>query len=65
LAWIIVDQDALKKTVFDIILALQAGDPPICLDEDHAYLGVVAINPMNLRDGEEQIVADRLRAVLS
>jgi len=65
LAWIAVDQDALKKTVFDVILAMQADDPPICLDEDNAHIGVVAVNPMNLRDGEEQIVADRLRAALS
>ena len=65
LAWISVDQDASKKSVFDVILAMQADDPPICLDEDHAHIGVVAVNPINLRDGEEQIIADRLRAALS
>ena len=62
--WIVPDKDNMGKDVYEVILALQAHDPPVCVNEDYAYQGALVISPMALRDGEERIVAERLKAAL-
>ncbi len=58
-----VDEAALGLSAFDIGLALQRGDPPVHLGERRAAEGVLTINPAGLQDGEDEIVAARLRAL--
>jgi D-glucosaminate-6-phosphate ammonia-lyase len=44
--------------------ALQQADPPIHLGERRAGQGVLTVDPSGLRPGDEQLIADRLRALL-
>ena len=63
-AWIVPDKNSTGKDVYEVILAIQADDPPVCVNEDYAYQGALVISPMALRDGEERIVAERLKGAL-
>ena len=38
--------------------------PPVHLNERRATAGILTVHPDGLRDGDEAIVGDRLRAVL-
>ena len=57
-----LDEGALGLSAFQLSLALQHGDPPVHLGERRAADGILTVNPVGLRDGEEAIVAARLRA---
>ncbi|HSB80446.1 MAG TPA: hypothetical protein VLM91_16825 [Candidatus Methylomirabilis sp.] len=59
-----LDESALGRTVWEISLELQGGDPPIHLNERRAAERILTVNPAALRDGDEHVVATRLRAVL-
>jgi hypothetical protein len=52
-------------TAYDALNRLQAEEPGVFLNEEHAWRGTLVINPIALRDGDECIVADRLVDVLS
>jgi hypothetical protein len=45
-------------------LALEAGDPIVCVSQGLAPRGGLVVNPMTLADGEERIVADRIIQVI-
>jgi L-seryl-tRNA(Ser) seleniumtransferase len=62
--WIIPDKDIIGKDVYEVILALQEQNPPVCVNEDYSYQGSIVISPMALRKGEEVSVAERLTTVL-
>ncbi|MFD1880279.1 aminotransferase class V-fold PLP-dependent enzyme [Paracoccus pacificus] len=51
-------------TAAGLAAALAAGDPPIIVRGHEAERGHFYLDPCNLHDGEAQIVADRLLAVL-
>ena len=57
------DATALGLSAFRLSLALQQGEPPVHLGERRASEGILTINPIGLRNGEEEIIAARLRAV--
>jgi len=57
-----LDEDALGLSAFQLSLVLQHGDPPVHLGERRATDGILTVNPVGLRDGEEAIVGARLRA---
>jgi D-glucosaminate-6-phosphate ammonia-lyase len=57
-----LDEAGLGLSAFQLSLVLQHGDPPVHLGERRAVDGILTINPVGLRDGEEAIVAARLRA---
>ena len=57
-----LDEDALGLSAFQLSLVLQHGDPPVHLGERRAVDGILTVNPVGLRDGEEAMVAARLRA---
>jgi L-seryl-tRNA(Ser) seleniumtransferase len=59
-----LDERGLQMTAYDALNRLQAGDPGVFLNEEHAWRGTLVINPIALRDGDECIVADRLVVVL-
>jgi len=61
---ICLDEAALGRTAFALSLALQADDPPVHLGEGKATEGILTVNPAGLQEGDEEIVATRLLAVL-
>jgi L-seryl-tRNA(Ser) seleniumtransferase len=62
---VVLDQAALGRDAPAVSLALQAGDPPVHLGERRAAEGILVVHPEGLRDGDEAVVAARLRDVLS
>jgi L-seryl-tRNA(Ser) seleniumtransferase len=58
-------EGALGRSAWDVSRALQTGDPSVHLNERRAAEGVLTVNPAGLREGDEEIVVNRLRAVLS
>jgi L-seryl-tRNA(Ser) seleniumtransferase len=60
-----VDERALGQSAVAVIRALLAGDPPVHLSERRASAGVLTVCPEGLRDGDEGVIAERLRAVLA
>jgi L-seryl-tRNA(Ser) seleniumtransferase len=61
---VVLDEPALGRRALQVGAALQAGDPPVHLGERRAAEGVLIVHPEGLRDGDEEIVAARLRAAL-
>ena len=49
----------------DVVLALEAGEPRVCVGQGLLDQGVLVVNPLVLQAGEERVVAERLRAVLT
>jgi D-glucosaminate-6-phosphate ammonia-lyase len=56
-----VDEAGFGRSAFEIGLALQQGDPPVHLGERRASEGVLIVNPVGLRDGEETVISSRIR----
>jgi len=59
-----LDETALGRSAYEVSLALQDGNPPVHLGERRAPDGILIVNPVGLQDGEADIVANRLLAVL-
>jgi L-seryl-tRNA(Ser) seleniumtransferase len=57
-----LDEAGLGLSAFQLSLVLQHGDPPVHLGERRAGEGILIVNPVGLRDGDEAIVAAHLRA---
>jgi len=64
LAWIHLDEGYLGRTAYDVLNELSAGEARVFLNEERAWQGMLGVNPIALRDGDERLVADRLQAVL-
>jgi D-glucosaminate-6-phosphate ammonia-lyase len=60
-----LDEAALGRRAFAVSLALQRGEPPVHLGERRAGEGILVVDAAGLRDGDELVVASRLRAVLA
>jgi L-seryl-tRNA(Ser) seleniumtransferase len=59
-----VDEAGLGRSAFEVGLALQQADPPVHLGERRASEGVLIVNPVGLREGEEAIVSSGIRAAI-
>jgi L-seryl-tRNA(Ser) seleniumtransferase len=59
-----IDSELVGLTAFEVIEALETGDPAIFVSQGNAPRGGLVINPMTLADGEERIVAERIAAVV-
>jgi D-glucosaminate-6-phosphate ammonia-lyase len=59
-----IDHELLGMSAFDVIEALETGDPIVCVSQGLAPRGGLVVNPMTLADGEERIVADRIVEVV-
>ena len=59
-----LDETALGRSAYAVSLALQDGDPPVHLGERRAPEGLLIVNPVGLQEGEADVVATRLCAVL-
>ena len=57
-----LDEALIGRTAFDVLLALQEGDPRIFLNEERAWAGKIAISPMELSDEDLPVITTRLRA---
>jgi L-seryl-tRNA(Ser) seleniumtransferase/D-glucosaminate-6-phosphate ammonia-lyase len=59
------DPDALGMTVEDVIRRLREGDPRIVVRGEYRDLGKFHLDPRPLMPGQEEMIADRLRAILA
>jgi L-seryl-tRNA(Ser) seleniumtransferase len=59
-----LDEGYLARTAYDVLNELSAGEVRVFLNEKRAWQGILGVNPIALRDGDERLVADRLRTVL-
>jgi D-glucosaminate-6-phosphate ammonia-lyase len=57
--------DAQPGAAYSVVNALLAGDPAIAIGESYAGENALVVNPICLTEAEAEIVAARLRAVLS
>jgi D-glucosaminate-6-phosphate ammonia-lyase len=62
---IVLEEPTLGRTAWAISLELQRGEPPVHLSERRAAEGILTVNPAGLRDGQEDLVATRLRSALT
>ena len=60
-----LDEEALGITALELVRQLQEGDPAIYADAGLRAEGVVSFRPMCLRQDEEEVIARRLRQLLS
>ncbi len=60
-----IDHELLGMSAFEVIEGLETGDPVVCVSQGLAPKGGLVINPMTLEDGEERIIAQRIREVLA
>ena len=54
----------MGRTAYEVLEALQEGEPRIYLNEERAWDGVIGINPMELHDEDLLMVVGRVREVL-
>lgn len=59
-----LDEASLGKTAFDVLRALQDGEPRIFLNEERAWKGQIGISPMELGDEDLPVIATRIRSLL-
>ncbi|MCY3554018.1 MAG: aminotransferase class V-fold PLP-dependent enzyme [Gemmatimonadetes bacterium] len=59
-----LDESVAGKTALDVVLELQAGDPPIQVNTGRVSEGIVLFGPVCLKAGEPERVARRLKEIL-
>jgi L-seryl-tRNA(Ser) seleniumtransferase len=59
------DQRAAGRSAWDLINALQEGEPPICVAQSFADEGLITVIPTQLAPGDELVIAGRVREELS
>jgi D-glucosaminate-6-phosphate ammonia-lyase len=59
-----LDQEILGMSVYEVIEALETGDPAIFVGQGLSPQGGLQINPLTLEDGEERVVAERIVQVI-
>jgi D-glucosaminate-6-phosphate ammonia-lyase len=59
-----IDPELAGTTAWDLADALAAGDPPVIIRDHEVELGFFEMDPCNLHEGEETIVASRVVAEL-
>lgn len=60
-----LDEKALGKTAYEVIRALESGDPAIFTRNHQANLGIINIDPRPMLPDQEKEVARRMREVLT
>jgi L-seryl-tRNA(Ser) seleniumtransferase len=59
-----IDQELLGMSAFEVMEALETGDPAVFVSQGQGPNGGLVVNPMTLADGEERIVAQRIAEVV-
>ena len=60
-----VDESTAKVTAKQAIRLLEKGDPAVFTRNHYANVGIILVDPRPLRDGEEDVVVNRLREVFT
>ncbi|HUY99992.1 MAG TPA: aminotransferase class V-fold PLP-dependent enzyme [Thermomicrobiaceae bacterium] len=60
-----IDATVVGRSAAEVVNALAEGDPPVAVNQSNLRQGVIGVVATALRPGEEGIVAERLRAVLT
>jgi L-seryl-tRNA(Ser) seleniumtransferase len=60
-----VDTAVLGRSAADVQRALEGGDPAVALGDAQVDQGILLVYPSNLRAGEAEIVANRLRQLVA
>jgi uncharacterized pyridoxal phosphate-dependent enzyme len=63
--WVALDEKALGVSAQEVLEQLRQGDPSIYLRGGYTDLGIILVDVQVMRPGEEEIVAARLREVLT
>jgi len=61
---VLIDPARARITAWNLCDALAEGDPPVIVRDHEVELGWFQLDPCNLHEGEERVVADRLDAEL-
>ncbi|MFX0195189.1 MAG: aminotransferase class V-fold PLP-dependent enzyme [Candidatus Hodarchaeota archaeon] len=64
-AELILDEEALGFTAFDLYRMLKDGDPSIHVRDEFANLGIIQIDPTYLLEDQEKVVVKRLKEILT
>lgn len=59
-----LDEEALGQSALDVVRQLQDGEPSIHANPTHVSEGIIAFGPMCLKEGEPEIIAQRLKELL-
>jgi hypothetical protein len=59
-----LDQELLGMSAYEVVEALETGDPIVCVSQGLTPKGGLVVNPLTLEDGEEKVIAERLLQVL-
>ena len=59
-----LDEEALGQSALDVVRQLQDGEPSIHANPTHVDEGIIAFGPMCLKEGEPEIIAQRLKELL-
>jgi hypothetical protein len=51
-------------TAADVVVALDQGNPAICVSDEPILEGAFIINPFSLQDRDPEIIARRLMAIM-
>jgi len=60
-----IDKAVTGISAFEVIKSLEDGDPAIYTRNHYANIGIILLDPRPLAEGEEKIVVERLREVLT
>jgi hypothetical protein len=63
--WLTLDEKTLGITVDEVSTALREGDPGIYTRGHYKSTGILLVDVQVMRHGEEKIVAEKLKEVLS
>jgi len=64
-AYVQIDATVVGKTAFHVIRELENGNPAIFTRNHYANVGGIAVDPRPLFPGQEKLIADQLRRILS
>jgi len=62
---IILDEEALGLTTFDVVNRLFDDDPAIAVGQEGATSGYITVNPLDLDGDKPSLIVRRIRAILS
>ena len=60
-----INEAAARKTALELAKELMDGDPSIHVQSGQVYEGQIGLNPMCLREGDEERIARRMRELLA
>jgi D-glucosaminate-6-phosphate ammonia-lyase len=60
-----VDPTITGLTAYDVVQKLESGDPAIYTRNHYANVGIIAIDPRPLLEGQERVIAERLRHIFA